>query len=68
MILIENSKTEEVDMITAIMPNSEKVKRTDWTDYLVSVDKVESVTGHDFFAYLNDAVESVIKSKIYQLP
>ena len=29
------------------MPNSEKVKRTDWTDYLVTVDQVESVTGID---------------------
>ena len=48
------------------MPNSEKVKRTDWTDYLVSVDKVESVTGYDFFAYLSDDVESEIESKVYQ--
>ena len=48
------------------MPNSEKVKRTDWQDYLVSVDKVESITGYDFFAYLSDDVESEIESKIYQ--
>ncbi len=48
------------------MPNSEKVKRTDWTDYLVSVDKVESVTGYDFYAYLSDDVEEEIESKVYQ--
>ena len=48
------------------MPNSEKVKRTDWTDYLVTVDQVEDVTGYDFFAYLNDDVESEIEKKIYQ--
>ncbi len=66
VILIENSKTGEVETIAVIMPNSEKVKRTDWTDYLVSVDKVESVTGYDFFAYLNDDVESAIESKVYQ--
>ena len=52
VILVENSKTGEVKAIAVIMPNSEKVKRTDWTDYLVTVDKVESVTGYDFFAYV----------------
>ena len=66
VILIENLKTGEVETIAVIMPNSEKVKRTDWTDYLVSVDQVESVTGYDFFAYLNDDVESEIESKIYR--
>ena len=66
VILIENQKTKEVDAIAVIMPNSEKVKKTDWTDYLVTVDKVESVTGYDFFAYLSDDVEEAIESKIYQ--
>ena len=66
VILVENSKTGEVETIAVIMPNSEKVKRTDWQDYLVSVDQVEDVTGYDFFAYLNDDVESEIEKKIYQ--
>ncbi len=66
VILVENLKTREVETIAVIMPNSEKVKKTDWTDYLVTVDKVESVTGYDFFAYLNDDVEETIESKIYQ--
>ena len=48
------------------MPNSEKVKKTDWTDYLVTVDQVESVTGYDFFAYLSDPIEKEIESKVYQ--
>ena len=66
VILVENSKTGEVETIAVIMPNSEKVKRTDWQDYLVSVDKVESVTGYDFFAYLSDDIEEAIESKVYQ--
>ena len=48
------------------MPNSEKVRKTDWADYLVTVNKVESITGYDFFAYLSDDGESEIESKIYQ--
>ena len=66
VILVENKRSGEVEAIAVIMPNSEKVKKTDWTDYLVTVDKVESVTGYDFFAYLSNDVESEIESKIYQ--
>ena len=66
VILVENSNSGEVETIAVIIPNSEKVKRTDWQDYLVSVDKVEDVTEYDFFAYLSDDVESAIESKIYQ--
>ena len=36
VILVENLKTGEVETIAVIMPNSEKVKKTDWTDYLVA--------------------------------
>ena len=66
VILIEDSDSGKVETIAVIIPNSKKVKRTDWQDYLVSVDKVESVTGYDFFAYLSDDVEEKIESKIYQ--
>ncbi len=58
VILVDNSKTGEMNEIAVIMPNSEKVQKTDWTDYLVTVDKVESVTGYNFFAYLSDNLES----------
>ena len=66
VILVENLETGKLKAIAVIMPNSEKVKKTDWTDYLVSVDKLESVTGYDFFAYLNDDFEESIESKVYQ--
>ena len=66
VILVENLKAGEVKAIAVIMPNSEKVKKTDWTDYLVTVDKVESVTRYDFFAYLSDDVEEEIESKVYK--
>ena len=66
VILVENSNSGEVKTIAVMMPNSEKVKRTDWTDYLVSVDEVENITGYDFFAYLSDDLEESIESKVYQ--
>ena len=66
VILVENSNSGEVNAIAVIMPNSEKVRKTDWQDYIVTVNKVESVTGYDFFAYLSDEVEEEIESKVYQ--
>ena len=56
----------EVDAIAVIMPNSKKVRKTDWEDYITTVDKVESVTGYDFFSYLIDDVEEEIEGKIYK--
>ena len=38
------------------MPNS-------WTNYATTIDKVEALTGYDFFAGLEDNVENVIESK-----
>lgn len=66
VVLIENKISGEVDAIAVIMPNNESVRKTDWTDYLTTVDKVEEVTGYDFFSYLIDDVESEIESKVYQ--
>ena len=66
VVLIENSNGEIDSAIAVIMPNSEKVRKTDWTDYIVTVDKVEEITNYDFFSFLNDNVEEEIESKIYQ--
>ena len=66
VVLIENKRSGEVDAIAVIMPNSKKVRKTDWEDYITTVDKVESVTGYNFFSYLIDDVEGKIESKIYQ--
>jgi len=66
VVLIENKRSGEVDAIAVIMPNDESVRKTDWSDYLTTVDEVEKVTGYDFFAYLIDDVEDEIENKIYQ--
>lgn len=61
VILIE----EDMETIAILIPNNETVKDTDWQDYLVSVDKIESITGYDFFSNLDDSLESKIESRVY---
>ena len=65
VVLIEN-RSGEVDAIAVIMPNNKSVRKTDWEDYITTVDEVEKATGYDFFSYLIDDVEDEIESKIYQ--
>lgn len=51
-------------LIAVMMPNSNEVAHTNWTDYLVSVDKVEKVTGYDFFSNVPKSIQNAIKSKV----
>ena len=51
--------------IAVRMPNSQKVARTDWKDYIVSVDEIEKKTGLDFFTAVPDQIAKRIESKNY---
>jgi len=48
------------------MPNNDTVARTDWHDYVVSVDEVEQKTGYDFFSTLDANTQKQIENKIYR--
>jgi endonuclease G len=51
-------------LIAVMMPNSNQVARTNWTDYLVSVDKVEAATGYDFFANVPSSIQAKIEKRV----
>lgn len=51
-------------LIAVMMPNSNQVARTNWTDYLVSVDKVEAATGYDFFANVPSSIQADIEKRV----
>jgi endonuclease G len=55
--------TANTRMIAVMMPNSNEVANTDWKDYLVSVDKVEKVTGYDFFSNVPKSIQDAIESR-----
>lgn len=60
--------TENTQTIAVIMPNSEAVDNTDWRDYLVSVDRVEQITGYDFFSNVPKFVQDEIERRVEGQP
>ena len=64
ILVLDNGSLE--DTIAVRMPNSQEVARTDWTDYIVSVDEIEKKTGLDFFAAVPKSIQTKIEAKAYQ--
>ncbi|MFP4007919.1 MAG: DNA/RNA non-specific endonuclease [Spirulinaceae cyanobacterium] len=50
-------------VIAVNMPNSDAVRRTDWQDYLVSVDELEKATGYDFLSTVPTDIQNVIEKE-----
>ena len=70
VIMVLPSGTNDVSRVTAstrliavIMPNDNGVV-SDWKQYRVSVDSVESLTGYNFFSNVSDSVENTIEAMI----
>ena len=53
--------TTATRLIAVVMPNQNGIS-TNWRDFRVSVDYVESLTGHNFFSNVPDSIENVIES------
>jgi endonuclease G len=53
--------TENTQTIAVIIPNDQSVEYTDWQDYQVSVDQVETLTGYNFFSELPDEIEKEVE-------
>ena len=55
--------TTSTRLIAVSVPNNNSVV-SDWRQYRVSVDSVESLTGYDFFSNVSPSIQSVIESVI----
>jgi len=55
--------TTSTRLIAVVVPNNNSVV-SDWRQYRVSVDYVESLTGYDFFSNVPASIQSVIESVI----
>ena len=64
ILVLDNGNVEET--IAVRMPNDQSVARTDWKDYIVSVDEVEKKTGYDFFSLLDKGIQRKIEKKVYK--
>ena len=60
------SDNNNLETIAVRIPNNNKVARTDWTDYIVSVDDIEQKTGYDFFSVLDKNIQGKIEQKVYK--
>ena len=60
------SDNNNLETIAVRIPNSQEVARTDWEDYIVSVDEIEQKTGYDFFSSLDRDTQQKIEQKLYQ--
>ncbi|NEP53362.1 MAG: DNA/RNA non-specific endonuclease [Moorea sp. SIO3C2] len=66
VILVAGANGSPSQTIAVNIPNNESVKNTDWQDYLTTVNRIEKLTGYDFFKELPDEIEEVLESKVYQ--
>lgn len=55
--------TTSTRLIAVSIPNNNSVV-SDWRQYRVSVDQIESLTGYDFFSNVPTSIQSVIESTI----
>lgn len=55
--------TTATRLIAVVMPNQNGIS-SNWRDFRVSVDYVETLTGHDFFSNVPDSIEGVIESTV----
>jgi endonuclease G, mitochondrial len=52
------------EVIAVLMPNEKGVGEHEWTDYLTSVDVLESATGYDFLTAIPEPVQSAIEARV----
>jgi len=58
----------ETKTIAVAMPNKAGVGSHPWTDYLTSVDAIETATGYDFLSNVNRGVQDVIEARVASSP
>ncbi len=70
VVMVLSSGTNDVSRVTTstrliaiFVPNNNSVV-SDWKQYRVSVDYVESLTGYDFFSNVPDSVENTIEAVV----
>lgn len=56
--------TTSTRVIAVIMPNQNGIRNNAWTQYRVSVDQVEALTGYDFFSKVPVDIQAVIEASV----
>ncbi|HEY0143965.1 MAG TPA: DNA/RNA non-specific endonuclease [Thermoanaerobaculia bacterium] len=71
VLVLPKDSGDDVSRVTAatrtiavIMPNVQGIRNDNWMNYLTTIDAVEALTGYDFFANTEDAVENAIEAGV----
>lgn len=56
--------TTSTRVIAVLMPNSQTCSSKPWSDYRVSVDDIQTLTGYDFLSSVPTSIQSVIEAKV----
>ena len=66
ILILDKPGGKPIKTIGFWIPNDNSVTRTDWQDYIVSVDKIEKRTGYNFFFLVPNSIQNKIESKVYK--
>jgi endonuclease G len=55
--------TSTTEVLAVVMPNTDGIRRDDWTKYRSNVDQIETLTGYNFLDYVKPAIQAVIEAK-----
>jgi endonuclease G len=57
----------QTKVVAAVMPNDPTAGRRAWTDFVTSVDEVETATGYDFLSRVPEAIQRVIEASVIEV-
>lgn len=60
--------TESTPVYAVLMPNSDRVRGTKWSQYLVSVSRIEEETGYTFLTKVPGPVKKAIAARVAKAP
>ena len=67
-VLLTAHDSGTFDMVAFLLPNRSQSIRGDPADFVVSVDFLENITGHDFFGLVPDPTEAILESALGSWP
>lgn len=74
VVVVMNQREPQIDQITTAnrviavdLPNRQGIREMAWTEFRVSVDQIEQVTGYDLLADLPDPIEQFLERQVDRL-
>ncbi len=65
ILILDKPGGKVTETIGFWIPNDDTVARSDWKDYIVSVDEIERRTGYNFFSSVPNSIQNKVESKVY---